>query len=199
MGRANARAKPLDIGAERRGVGRMEMIRVGQQRRGHEFVSAQMAEITLAEIGIDEVQVGLRRIRPFHAPHEQAAHQAGAPELRDAVGQERDRPAGSRGMAEAQFGDRLVHRLEPVVKPAALADIGRRDRLGEFGHDQLGQPGVDPGEIVAVEQRGRIGLVDRVLEQQRHHVLDRRDRGDALALGQLLEHRYRAELRKPAL
>src|SRR5204863_349749 len=77
-----------------------------------------------------------------------------------------------------------VEDVQPRVEAVAAAHVDGREVVGA----QPAEPAREVVEAVALEQRGRVGLVDRVLEEERGEVVERRDLLHAqLAGGQLAE------------
>ncbi|MNO71376.1 hypothetical protein D3C76_622920 [compost metagenome] len=187
--RAQLGAQVQHVGAEGGRVRRMEMRFVGQQRRNHRRVDAHMAQVTLAVVGVDGVQVGFRGVRAVHVPHHHLAQLRELVPLVHALGQERQGAGRARGVADAQLWHAFVHGFEPVVQALAIADIDRGDGLCHLRRHQLAQPLVDLGEAAFLQQRWRVGLVDGVFEQQRHHVVELLDLVHALGVGEFLEDR----------
>ncbi|MCY1418357.1 hypothetical protein D9M71_339140 [compost metagenome] len=148
-----------------------------------------MAQVAPAVVGVDRVQVGLWGVRPLRVPHHHLAQLGEFFPLTYALGQERQGTGSARGVTDAQRRYALVHGLEPVVQALAIADVYRRDGVGNFRCHQFAQPFVDLAEAALLQQRRRVGLVDGVFEQQRHHIVELLDVVNALGVGEFLEHR----------
>ncbi|MND70540.1 hypothetical protein D3C80_620480 [compost metagenome] len=189
VGRAQLGAQVQHVGAEGGRVGRMEMRFARQQRWNHGGVDAHMAQVAPAVVGVDRVQVGLWGVRAFRVPHTHLAQLGEFFPFAHALGQERQGAGSARGVTDAQCGHRLIHGLEPVVQALAIADVDSSDGFGNLRRHQLAQPLVDLGEAAFLQQRWRVGLVDGVFEQQRHHIVELLDVVNALGVGEFLEHR----------
>ncbi|MCY1284391.1 hypothetical protein D9M70_332910 [compost metagenome] len=189
MGRAQLGAQVQHIAGQGGGIGRVEMGFVRQQDLDQRTHPAQVAEVALAVVRVGGVHVHRRAVRAGHAPGIEAADLHGFLELAETQRQERQGAGGAGGVAQAQLRHRLLHGLEPLVEALAAADVGGEDLLADFRDDQPAQPFVDRGEVVLLQQRRRVGLEHRVLEQQRYQVVEFLDALDALAVGELLQHR----------
>ncbi|MNM99438.1 hypothetical protein D3C81_1119990 [compost metagenome] len=199
MGGADPRAKMQHVAGKRGRVGGVKILLARQQRADHELVGTHVAQVALAEVRVDGMQVRVRHIGPFLLPHEELADGGRLFPLAHAVGKEGDGAGGAGGMADPQFRHGLVHRGEPVVEPLAAAHVSGGDALGLIRRDQLAQPLVDLAEALFLEQGGRIGFEDGVFEQQRDNVVELIDLRHPLGVGELLQHWHAVAQRCEAL
>ncbi|MNJ64246.1 hypothetical protein D3C77_601900 [compost metagenome] len=165
MRRTQLGAQPQDIAGQGRRIGRMEMRSARQQHPHHRLQTAQMAEVAFTVVRVNAMHVRIWRIRPGHFPGIELANFEGFFKLAHAARQKRKRPGGTGCMAQAQFGDFPVQGFEPVVQALAGADIDSGDLFRQLRNHQLAQPFVDGGEVVLFQQRRRVRLEQRVLEQ----------------------------------
>jgi len=93
--------------------------------------------------------------------------------LQCAAREEGKLPGGSRGVDDAERGLH-VKLIEPTIDAAAPGNID----LGEVERRIAVEPFGQKIEAVLLDQRDRVGFVDRVLEEQRHQIFERIDRAD---------------------
>ena len=97
--------------------------------------------------------------------------------------QEGRRTRGARGADNVERGA-VIQGNQPVVQRMAIRSV----KAGKIDRRQLAQPSGQLDELTFIEQRYRVGLVHRVVKQQRHDVVERFYFCHAFIVSKLLDH-----------